>query len=541
MALKLEHLPRYGELTWFLWKYGGSDLFDGNDVSPEWIEKSSGDSGPESFAADLERLGPTYIKLGQLLSTRGDLLPPAYIEALTRLQDDVEPLPIGDVEAVFEEEIGVSVGRAFDTFDPTPLASASLAQVHRATLRDGRQVAVKVQRPGVRQTLVKDLGMLADVAELLNGRWESIDLPSVVADLRRTLLRELDYVQEVDHMRRLACQLADYPRLTVPAPVLDFCSSRVLTMDFVPGRKITELHPVAMIDLDGAGLAEQLFKGYLENILADGFFHADPHPGNLLLTDDHRIAFIDLGMVAELTADFREKLLRLLLAVSEANGEEATRVARSMGTPTDDFDEREFAVRTEALVQQVSRQTVGRMKVGSLVLEVEKIARATGICMPREFSLLGKTMLNLDQIAARLAPDFDPSEAVRRHAAEVAERQMRESWSPSALISRVMEFKELIENLPRRVNRLLEVASEDGLRINVDALDETTLIRGFQKVANRITAGLVIAAMIVGAALIMRIPTSMTMFGYPLLAMVLFLGAMLGGSVLLWRILRQDR
>lgn len=541
MSFEPKQLPRYGELTWFLWKHGGSDLFKADDFSEEELQEDPGDSGPEEFVSDLEKLGPTYVKLGQLLSTRGDLLPPAYVEALTRLQDSVEPIPVEEVRKVIEDEIGIEINKAFSEFDEMPLASASLAQVHRAVTRDGRRVVVKVQRPGVRKTVLQDMSILASVAELLDKRWSSVDLPAVAQDLRSTLLRELDYHREIDNLNRLHRQLTEYPSLVVPRPIVDFSSSKVLTMEYIPGRKITDLHQVALIDIDGDSLARDLFNAYLDCILVDGFFHADPHPGNILLTDDHRIAFIDLGMVAELSASFREKLLQLLLAVSENNGADAVRAALRMGRPTDDFDQEEFGRRTEQLVQRVSQKTIAQVQVGTLVLEVERIARDTGVCMPSEFSLLGKTLLNLDQISERLAPGFDPNAAVRAHAAEVAERQMRESWSISAWISRALEVKELVENLPRHLNQFLESTAENGLRIQVDTLDEDLLIKGFQKVANRITAGLVIAAMIVGAALIMRIPTSMTLFGYPLLAIVLFMGATVTATTLLWQILRQDR
>ncbi len=543
MSIDIRHLPRYAEVAWLLWRHG-RDLMSSSELPPELAappELDDEPAAPESLAADLERLGPTFVKLGQLLSTRADLIPEGYLEALARLQDQVAPLAFAEVESVVHGELGVRLSKAFAEFDPEPLASASLAQVHRARLRDGRPVAVKVQRPGVRQRVVEDLEMLADLAELLDGRWDSIDLPAVVADLRRTLLRELDFRHEASHLRRLGAQLARCEELLVPRAVDDYTTSKVLTMQLVSGRKLTELHPVARIDLDGERLAEALFRAYLESVLVEGFFHADPHPGNVLLTDDHRIALIDLGMVGELSQTFREKLLRLLVALSDGSGDETADAAIDLGRPTDRFDESEFRSEIETLVRRLADRTVEKIQVGRVVLEVTRIASASGIAMPREFSMLGKTLLNLDQIAQRLAPDFDPNAAIRRHAADIAQRQLMSSLSPSSWLARFLEIKGLLEALPGRLNKLFETVSEGGLKIDVEAIDEDLLISGFQKVANRITAGLVLAALIVGAALIMRIPTELELFGYPALAIVLFLGAALGGAGLLWNIWRHDR
>ena len=544
--MKLKQLPRYAEIASLLWKYGRGGMLAVDDelFDDEGVEKTSEAGAPEELASDLEDLGPTFVKLGQVLSTRADLLPRPYLEALARLQDDVGPFDYDEVETIVREELGVRLSKAFSKLEREPLAAASLGQVHCATLRDGRRVVVKVQRPKIRGQIVEDLEILAELAELLDGRsddWRHFDLPKTVEDLRRSLLAELDYRQEAENLIRLSRSLEKYPRLHVPLPIPDYSTSKVLTMERIDGVKITDLNPVALIDVDGDGLVTELFRAYLDQVLVDGFFHADPHPGNLLLTRDHHIALLDLGMVARVPQRSREKLLRLMVAISDGQGKESARIALAVGEPLDDFDEDAFCQRVENLVEEQGEQSVKPAHVSELLLEVAGIAGEFGMRLPRELIMLGKTLLHLEEIGVRLAPKFDANAVIRSHAASMIDEQMRESSSPSALFSRLMEMKELVEEMPGRLNRLLTKLNDDGLRIDVDALDETLLIEGFQKVANRITSGLILAALIVGAAMLMQVPSELQILGYPALAIVLFLLAAAGGVRLLWTIMRDDR
>src|ERR1051325_198255 len=286
--LQPRHLARYKDLLALVLKYGRSDLLKRAQIEEvlgdEITDGSSDDvATAEDFAHHLERLGPTFVKLGQLLSTRADLLPDPYLAALARLQDDLAPVPFTDVEATGRDELGVRLSKAFLEFDTVPLAAASLAQVHRAVLRDGRVVAVKVQRPGVRTQVADDLEILEAVADLFERYSEAgarYDVRLLVEELRKTILRELDYRVEAENLTLLAQNLERFPRLVVPQPVPDYTTSRVLTMDYVAGTKITDLSPLVLLEFDAADLADVLFEAYLHQVLADGFFHADPHPGN---------------------------------------------------------------------------------------------------------------------------------------------------------------------------------------------------------------------------------------------------------------------
>ena len=549
MPIRPKHLARYGELARVLVKYGRSDLVKGLDLETSFDEsdvavdpQAAAEAG--QLAADIERLGPTYIKLGQLLSTRADLLPPAYMEALARLQDDVEPFPFAEAEQIIEEELGVRVSKLFQEIDPEPMAAASLGQVHRARLRDGRPVAVKVQRPGIRERILGDLEALQDLAALADqhtviGRRYPVS--ELVADFRRTLLRELDYLREAANLRVFRDNLAEFESIVVPAAIDDYTTSRVLTMEYVAGRKVTSISPLRTMELDGAALGDQLIKAYFKQILVDGVFHADPHPGNVFLTDDNRIALIDLGMVGYVPGRMREQLVKLMLAVSEGRGDDAADILLRMSDRLEDFDERGYTRAIAQLVSQHQNATAQEIQIGRVLLEMTAVSAGYGVQQPATFGLLGKTLLNLDQVSLIFDSEFNVNEAIQRHVSDVMRRRMMEQASPTALLSGALELNEFVQKLPGRLNRVLDRVAENDVSLRVEAFDETELITGLQKIANRITLGLILAALIIGAAMIMRIETAATLFGYPALAVILFLAAVIGGGVLAYNILAHDR
>jgi predicted unusual protein kinase regulating ubiquinone biosynthesis (AarF/ABC1/UbiB family) len=548
ISLKPEHLKRYKDIAMLLMKYGRSDLVknagleeilkdeeaDAVDVPPE----------AESLADDLEMMGPTFIKLGQLLSTRADLLPLPYMQALSRLQDKVEPFSFEDVEQIITTELGVRISKAFASFDAAPMAAASLGQVHRATMRDGRPVAVKVQRPGIREQIIKDLEAMSEVARFLDEHTEMgkrYEFQKILDEFRKSLLAELDYRREAQNLVTISDNLIDFDAIVIPQPVEDYTTSRVLTMDYIHGRKITDLSPLARMDIDGAELADQLFRAYLQQFLVDGFFHADPHPGNVFLTDEGQIALLDLGMVARITPGMQERLLQLLLAISEGRAEQAADVAIQIGQIRKGFyDEPEFRRRVSDLVTTHQDSSLGQIEVGTIVLEVTKVSGECGIRVPPDLMMLGKTLLNLDQVGRTLDPSFDPNDAIRQYGSDILRQRLTKSLSPGNLFSSVLEMKEFLEKLPGRINKILDSVANNEIEVKVDALDEHMLMEGLQKIANRITLGLVLAALIVGAAMLMNVPTDFKILGYPGLAIIFFLVAATGGVLLVLNILFYD-
>lgn len=547
MALSLspEHIRRYRDLAYLLMRYGRSDMVDrlNAETSLTFDEREAAGETPEGLAGELEHLGPTYIKLGQFLSTRSDLLPTGYITELTRLQDDVQPFSYAEVEEIVQRELGVRMSKAFQEFDFEPMAAASLAQVHRAVLRNGRVVAVKVQRPNIRNTIVHDLEALSEVAHFLDHYSETarrFGFAAMLEEFRRSLFRELDFRREAQNLRVLGKNLAGYPLIVIPEPVDDYTTSHILTMDYIEGKKVTDVTPYAKMDIDMSMLAEELFRAYLQQTLIDGFFHADPHPGNVFLTNDGRIALIDLGMVAMISERLQESLLELLIAMSEGHGDEAAQHAMDIGEPTPDFDRREFFRSVNDLVAQYATATVGQIEMGRAVLSITKICGDTGIRVPNELSMLGKTLLHLDKVGRALDPKFEPNESIRRNATSLVQQRMKKSATAGNFYETLIQTKEFVQYLPKRVNKILDAMAGNRLSFKVQAFDEQYLMTGLQKIANRLTVGLILASMIIGAALMMNINTSFKIFEYPGLAVIFFLLAAIGGIILSVRILFYD-
>lgn len=538
-----ERLSRYKDFAQFLAKYGRADIVKAERDRDTDSNPAASAADADEFARDIESLGPTFIKLGQLLSSRAELLSPRYAEALARLQDAVEPFSYAEVVGTVERELRVRLSKAFVTFEETPIAAASLGQVHRAMLRSGRDVAVKIQRPHVREQVLHDLDTLDDLAVLVerfSSVARSLDIPRVLEEFRRTMLRELDYQQEARNMVSLSHQLRDFERIIVPLPVDDYTSSRVLTMDYIAGTNITKVGPVEWTEIDGSGLASDLFRAYLHQILVDGIFHADPHPGNVLLTPDRRLALVDLGMVGRLSSSVQEQLFRLMLAIADGRGDEAAAVVISLGERLDGFEDAPMRRMVGELVTSYHDRSARELNIGRAMLDMARSAGRFGLRMPSELPLLGKTLLNLHEIGGVLDSDFDVNASMRAHATSLMRRRMVNGTTPTHLLSSALEVRDFVERLPERANRVLDALTANDLRVKVEVIDHGSILDGFQKVANRIALGLVLAALIVGAAMLMRVQTTFTVFGYPGLAMLLFVAAAAGGFWMAWTILAGD-
>ncbi len=540
---KAKHAPRYRALAALLVKHGRGDLIRSAGLDTGLPDDELGAGDPDaaaSLADDLEAMGPTYIKLGQLLSTRVDLISPAYVDALSRLQDSVEPFAFEDVERIVSSELGVRLSTVFPTFDPTPLAAASLGQVHRATLRDGREVVVKVQRPDIREQIVEDMEVLREIAAVLDAHTDfghRFAIADLLEEFRRSLIDELDYRREAENLVTIAGIVADQPRLVVPEPYPDFTTSRVLTMEYVSGRKVTDLGPLGRLDLDGETLADDLFGAYIRQVLVEGVFHADPHPGNVLVTEDGRLVLLDIGMIARVTPAHREKLLKLLLALADARPDEVVRAARTMGEELPDYDPVRFERAVSQVVSRAATSSMADLELGAMVLSLIREAGECGLRMDPELTMLGKAILNLDQVATVLDPDFEPIEALRRHTAGLMKTSMKSS--PAAVLASMLEAKEFAEALPGRVNRAFDAIGEGHFELRIKAFDEDEFLRGLHKLANVIAAGLVLAAMILASAFLARSSGQGTTTQNRI-AMVVFVVAILIALTMLARILWQS-
>ncbi len=515
-------------------KHSKAGLFDGIGA-----EVPSGSGKPDELADELEAMGPTWVKMGQLLSTRPDLIPAAYIDALTRLQDRVEPFSGEEARAIIEESLGAPANKIFSEFEDEAYGSGSLADVHRAALRDGTPVAVKVQRPGAREAVERDMAILADLAKVVEERTEAgrrVGAIGMCEEMDRSLMEELDFGREADNLRMFGDGVREFKNLVVPRPYMDLSADRVITMEMVSGVGVADLSPMARMELDSTVLLEELFTAYLEMALVHGLVHADPHPGNVLITPEGKLALIDAGMVLRIPEHQRDPILELLVALTEGHGKRAAEIVEGLSQRSEIFEPEEFEEAVARLVADYHSSGYGNRPIGQLVLETARIAMDSGLRVPREAPLLGKTLLNLDETARQLDPSFRPDDTVRETASDLVQRRTLESLAPHQTLRAVLETKEFVTELPGRLNRVLDHLGKERFELDVHLPQESPLMKAAQKMANRITAGLVIASLIIGAAMLMSVPSNFQIFGYPGLAILFFFIAAAMGAALLHRI-----
>jgi predicted unusual protein kinase regulating ubiquinone biosynthesis (AarF/ABC1/UbiB family) len=534
---------RIAAISAFLVRHRNSPLFRGagdagTPASPPDV------AAAEKFTTDLEALGPTFIKIGQMLSTRPDLAPPEYITALRRLQDKVAPADLEEIEAQIVSELGAPINKLFAEFDREPLGTASFAQVHAATLPSGRKVAVKVQRPGLAAAVESDMATisrLVDSLGLVSRVGTRLGFSEWLQEFRATLLGELDYLQEANNLETFRDRLSEFKSISVPAPVWDYTTHIVLTMDRAEGIRVTEIPDVLRTEADLSPLAADLGRAYLDQIFIHGLIHADPHPGNVLLTSDQRLVLLDLGMVGYVPPRMRDQLLKLILATVEGRGEQVAETLVHMGTRLEDFDEPRFTRETSRMVARFSNSSVRTDSEGSFLLQLVRLGGECGLRPPAELTLLGKTMLNLEAVLIALDADSSMRDVLHGHLPQLFSARTKSSLDVGRLATDALEMQELVREAPPRLAVLLRTLADNRFKVNIAGLEESHLIESMQKIANRITVGIIAAAMIVGAALVMGVPGTHQWFGYPSLALVMFLLAIALGFYLVLGILLSDR
>ncbi|MDX3936466.1 MAG: AarF/UbiB family protein [Stenotrophomonas sp.] len=528
-------MNRRSQILRLLLRYRNSGVFSGMNLDARAVHDVPPEGNPEQFVTDLESLGPTFVKLGQMLSTRPDMVPVEFATALERMQENVAPIPVERVAAIIEQELGASVSKLFASFDPVPLGCASIAQVHRAELHDGRQVAVKVQKPEVAAQLRSDLEVLrsfALAADHLTQVGRRVRLRDWLNEFAKTLMQELDYQAEAENLQRFGQHLKPFKPLWVPQPIWDYCSHRVLTMELAQGVRVDMIPDVRRTEQPMAPLAAALIRGYVDQIFVHGEIHADPHPGNLRVTPAGRLAIFDLGMVAHMPPRLRERLLKLLFAAVDGRGEEVADEIIGISTRLEFFDEERYLRETGQIIARYAANS--SFSEGRVVLDLVRIATASGLRTPPELSLLGKALLNLETVCRLLSPDLDTRRIVEKQLQHVMRARLKKSLSAANLASEAMEMQQLLRDGPRKMTDILALLAENRLQMKVTGLEESRLMENLQKIANRVSAGIVTAALILAAAMMMKVDTGWHLFGYPAIAFTLMLiGVFLGLGIIL--------
>ncbi|HEY8132124.1 MAG TPA: AarF/UbiB family protein, partial [Thermoanaerobaculia bacterium] len=500
--LKTRNIGAYRDLLVLFTKYGRKDFrlaLDPQDLLAEESEPAEIEvdvkARAQAFAQKLKEMGPTYVKFGQVLSTRPDIVPPEYIAALESLQDDVEPFSFADVERIVEEELGGRISKIFLQFESTPVAAASLGQVHRAVLRDGREVVVKVQRPNVRQEVHKELDALADIAETLEEHTEigrKMNLRGAIEQAKLTLNNELNYLQEARNMEILRRNLVDFPQIYIPEVIHDLTTPNVLTTELIHGRKVSKLTPLAKLEHNYSELAEVITEAYLKQICVDGFWHSDPHPGNIFIRDvegESEIVLLDFGMVSHISRDFQDEIIKMLLAISANRGDEVADACARLSEAGEAFDATKFVHEISVIVANFHDVDVRQINTGQLIFNVIAVANNNDLRVPAEMAMLAKTLLNLDSITMRLDDEFDPQAVIRRYAERLIGQKLQQKFNPRNFYPALLDLNQLILDLPHRTREILDLTTAGRLTFGIKLTQAEVFLAGIHKIANRITVG----------------------------------------------------
>lgn len=550
MLLKPAHIKRAASIAAVFTRHGLAHLVVSSGLgallgtrpdSPEAARRRADEA--VRLGEALEELGPTFVKLGQFLSTRPDLLPPQYVAALSRLQDNTKRLPFEEVRAVVEEELGMTLGEAFACFEAEPRAAASLSQVHNAVLHSGEPVAVKVQRPDIEEPIRRDLDMLHDLAGWMSEHTDAgkiYDLPGVVQELDDSLSDEMNYRIEAANMRLFAHNLREFEHIRVPEVYEALSTRRVLTMDRVDGVKVTEFD-VRGREPQAAMLARDFVEAYLKQIAIDGAVHSDPHPGNFFVDDDGNLAILDFGMVVHVDEKMRGDFVRFLISYAEGDAWHAAETLLDISTLKEDADVDGFRNEVSHIMARDQHLPPEEAMAGIVLLRVTQVAYKHRVAVPSTTTLLGKALLSMSSIAQHLNPHMDVRGITRDYMASALLRRRITQTTPGRAYRNWGEMEQALTYAPMRLNRILDLLSENRFQVRIVTNETEQLLDGLQKIANRIAFGIIDGAILVGSALIMQFDVGPKLWGYPLFATLGFVTAMAVGFWLIWSIMAHDR
>ena len=581
MILAPRYLPRLAATIGLFTRYGLADFakqqgFDGLAHDPEPGEDHGGSPHRAvAFRKRLVELGPAYIKLGQVLSTRPDLLPANYISELEKLQDDVGEIPVVAVEDIIEAELHGRISKLFASFDPEPIGTASLGQVHAAELRDGRPVVVKVQRPNIRNLLADDLAFFHELAGFLAERTSAgarIDMVGIVQQLERALTDELDYRIEARNAATFRRTLAEFPRILIPRVIEAYTTERVLTNERIRGSKLDSISPLTRLEHDFHPVAVELTRAYLKQITIDGHFHADPHPGNVfvVLADsvnpptpsevkasdrrevqrpavtplsriendaqriaapqppeiDVKLALIDFGMTARLSATLREHVIRLLLDLADNRGDDAADTMIEIGTELPGFDREGYVREIAGLMARNYNLPIGELDTGKVLYDAINISFQRGLRLPAELTLLAKTLFNLDTVTRSIDATYSPIPTIREFGNQIVAERARRDLNPRRLYQLATEGSDLLMALPHRLDLITARLSSNDFETKINIPQLSLMIQALQKVANRVFSWLVLAGLLVASAMLLPYGRALGMAGF-----------VLAGAIGVWMVL----
>ena len=467
----------------------GSSKSKGKDDYDEDIDNSS-------LRLAMEELGPAFIKLGQILCTRPDLIGVEMAEDLKQLRDNTPTTPFDQMREVIEGTLGRPLEEMYSEFDENPLGSASIGQVYKATLKEtGEKVAVKVQKPGIYDVVVADVKIMKEIAiksDKYITKTRTYNLPALVKEFERSIFKELDYMEEVMNMQKITHNFEHEDYIKIPKVYNDYCSDKVITMELIDGIEVTELFDKEIEGIDNKTIANYGVRSYFKQVILDGFFHADPHPGNMFITKDGRVCYIDFGMMGILSDEFRGDLARLILLLLDGNSNNLIKQLIHMKVITPEHDTEELRMDIEDLLGRYMGAELNQMD--GIFEKLINTMIKHNVILPREFVMIGRGVALIEDTGNKLDPEFNAAEEIQKLSYQIVAQRFNPANIATGSINYVMEVERLLKDLPDRINSTMNKVEKGELEIN---LNHT----GLDSFKNQISVSLIISALIIGSSL----------------------------------------
>lgn len=505
---RIANIGRYRRIMMVFIKYGFGFLIDqlgilkylkmkkrnyNIDCKTDYSKLSAG----ERLRRSMEELGPTFVKLGQILSTRADLFPLGVVEELKKLQDSVQPFSFSETRALIEEEFGGKIENIYKEFDEKPLASASISQVHLARLNSGKQVAVKVQRPGIEKTIHQDLNILKDLAYFIDNRTKYgkiYNFTSMLLEFEKTIKAELDFIKEAENAETFKENFSEDKGIIVPEVKWIYTSKRVLTMEYIDGIKVDNYDALDQSGIDRKVLAKKLATSICNQILRDGFFHADPHPGNIQVLPDGTIVFLDLGMIGYLDEVRKRMIINYFIGVTSRDSRLVVKSIIDMDAIPTRSNVKRFEKDVDKMIEKYLTMPLNEIKIEELFYEITSIAFANNIKIPREFALMSKTLGTLQGLLEKLAPDLNPLVVAK----PIAKKLIYQSFSAKRMVNEAKKslrhYSELLKELPSVLLNFLWKMEDEDFTIQFEIKDISNIQKRFDRGINRISFSIVLLA-----------------------------------------------
>jgi ubiquinone biosynthesis protein len=559
LGKEYRHVRRYNKILRVLARYGFEDLVAHLDESRfwKWVRKlipkslyarARSLSKWEKMRLVCEELGPTFVKFGQILSNRPDLLPAPLILELEQLQDKVPPITGEEARAVIEKQLGKPVGELFAEFGERAFASASIAQVHRARLHSGEEVAIKVQRPGIRETIESDIKAMYYAAEILMKRVPSVrsfDPPGLVRTFEESIRQELDFVHESINLRRFAANFAsakeEDAHTTAPKVFSDYGTDRILVMEFVRGIKINDLRRIEVEGLDRRLIARRLVDSYFHQVFYHGFFHADPHPGNVLVLPDNRICFLDFGMMGNVMPKDLEQLANMFLAV---RAKDPRRIIRALQQLSDNPAIRNFRALESDLFEFVHNYSVSEIhmnEISTMLLELKEIIVRHELKVPSHFFLLARSLVSVEGVCRQLDPTLDLTELVRPHLLRVLRRKYKPGQFLRRVLNSIYEMGMYMEDFPRDIKAAIRRINRGEMQVELKHQGVDPIVHSMVRTSKIVVSAVIAGALIVGSSLLMVAETPPIRWGISVPALAGFLIAALVALGMVNNLRKGDR